>query len=707
MATGSNLPKDSKPLREGSAVFRPRARIIQTIGRDLISNEFIAIQELIKNAYDADATKVTLTFEEPLQRGQGAVIVEDNGTGMTLSVLRDSWMEPATVTKVTKTVTPRGRRVTGEKGIGRFAAARVARSLYVQTRPENSNEEVHVVFDWGAFEDQSRYLDEISCLWQVYHRPASFGSGTLLRLEGLNDEWAEDDERDLHSFSQLRAELSRLVAPLERDEFEIQMNLPMRFNQFAGIITPPPVLGHPKYNIIGKMDRDGFLDAVLEGPDGQVQIQEANGARSQVLLSTGKKPRCGPFSFDFKIWDREDLGPLADELGSTIRDIRRDLNAAGGISIYRDHFRLLLPQTDWLRLDLRRVQNPTLRVSNNQIVGKVFISADQNRGLKDQTNRQGIVDTPEFWDFKGTLLDIISRLEARRDSHRRAHRTEKIGAGLFESLRLTPLKGFLLNRYPKDPELKQFLENQEKVVDDSIGEVQRVLSRYRRLATLGQLIDVVLHEGREPVSTISNQIELIKLEFTGVNESSEGKFFKRAEVIERQLQVLKLLFERLSPFSGRKRGKPRPVTLEAVIANAFGLMDKQLKHLNIAFSAPLTGKTTIIADEAELETMIVNLLNNAMYWLQKIPDKRQISVELKSDEVFVAIYFSDSGLGVQQDIREKIFDPYFTTRPDGIGLGLTIVGETAAEYGGSLELLESGKLPGACFKIKLKRATIS
>src|SRR6185437_14679949 len=104
----------------------------------------------------------------------------------------------------------------------------------------------------------------------------------------------------------------------------------------------------------------------------------------------------------------EDLEPLAKELGSTIRSIRRDLDAASGISIYRDNFRVLVPESDWLRLDLRRVQNPTMRLSNNQVVGRIFISADKNRGLKDQTNRQGIVDSPEFEDFKEAVKAILS-----------------------------------------------------------------------------------------------------------------------------------------------------------------------------------------------------------------------------------------------------------------------------------------------------------
>ena len=65
--------------------------------------------------------------------------------------------------------------------------------------------------------------------------------------------------------------------------------------------------------------------------------------------------------------------------------------------------------------------------------------------------------------------------------------------------------------------------------------------------------------------------------------------------------------------------------------------------------------------------------------------------------------FSDSGPGVKTEVRDIIFDPYFSTKPDGVGLGLTIAGEIISEYyGGALELLDSGPLPGATFRITLR-----
>src|ERR1700739_3242388 len=99
--------------------FRPRARIIRTIGDQLISGPEAAVIELVKNAYDADASFVSIKFKPPLEVGKGRIIVVDDGIGMTLSDIEHKWMEPATASKSTARLSPiRGRKVMGSKGIG-------------------------------------------------------------------------------------------------------------------------------------------------------------------------------------------------------------------------------------------------------------------------------------------------------------------------------------------------------------------------------------------------------------------------------------------------------------------------------------------------------------------------------------------------------------------------------------------------------------
>lgn len=140
----------------GKDKLRPRARIIKTIGEELISNDSVAVIELVKNSYDADATVVEIIFSDPLKKGIGSIKIKDNGSGMTLDTIKTAWLEPATIIKKIKQKSLQGRRVLGEKGVGRFASARLSEKLKIITRAKNSNE-VCASVDWKEFSDE-KYL---------------------------------------------------------------------------------------------------------------------------------------------------------------------------------------------------------------------------------------------------------------------------------------------------------------------------------------------------------------------------------------------------------------------------------------------------------------------------------------------------------------------------------------------------------------------
>jgi hypothetical protein len=118
---------ESLAQTSGMKALRPRARILRPLGDELISSETVTVIEIVKNAYDADATRVLVRFQEPLEIGQGMIEIIDNDYGMSLDTIQNAWMEPAILIKKRQTRSEqRGRRVLGEKGIGRFAASRLA-----------------------------------------------------------------------------------------------------------------------------------------------------------------------------------------------------------------------------------------------------------------------------------------------------------------------------------------------------------------------------------------------------------------------------------------------------------------------------------------------------------------------------------------------------------------------------------------------------
>ncbi len=207
--------------KSGQIAFRPRARLLKLIGEELISDEVVAVSELVKNAHDADASEAVIAFRQ-VTGAAGEIDISDDGHGMTLETLLGRWMEPAASTKVGKgrQFTRRGRRVLGEKGVGRFAADKLARHLEVITRAQGSDE-IAAVIDWDMFDDDSLRLAEVKNRWEVRSAPTIKKHGTILRMTGLRSIWTE------RMFRRLSIRLSRLLSPFrEGDAFLYFPRLP-------------------------------------------------------------------------------------------------------------------------------------------------------------------------------------------------------------------------------------------------------------------------------------------------------------------------------------------------------------------------------------------------------------------------------------------------------------------------------------------------
>jgi signal transduction histidine kinase len=569
--------------------------------------------------------------------------------------------------------------------------------MTVESVASQERRRVVAYFDWEAFRSEDRYLDQVQCEWSEFEVTPEMPSGTVLTLSQLRDAW------DGPSFRNLRIQLSRLMAnPTEDDQFEIVLHLPSEFQAFAGPVTPPPVLSRPHYSMYGKVEENGEIEATLSIGE------ESRPIRQKLSLEGGRSPSCGPFLFEFKVWDRdrEHLKSLALDLGSTLPNIRKDLNAAAGVSVYRDRFRVLRygdETDDWLRLDLRRVQNPTLRISNNQIVGSIYITADKNPELRDQTNREGIVDSPALVDLRDSVGELLGYIELARYDLRRDTKKLDRQQSLFDELNLTSVRAAFEERYPDDKEFLNVLTDKDVRVKKSVEHIQEVLSRYRRLSTLGQIIDVVLHDGRTPVSSISSQCALARrsLNKSLISDELRAVLSHKFEIIDSQAKLLSSLFGRISPFSGGKRGKPVELVLESVIQDTLAIFHERIEESGVDVVLP-ESRTVVKGDATDLRQIFLNLIDNSLHWLSRSQGTKTIEIVVNRHETEVEVLFSDSGPGVPKEIQDMIFDPYFSSRPEGIGIGLTIAGEIVAEYGGALELVEPGLLKGANFRFTLK-----
>jgi hypothetical protein len=156
---GQNPPGDERP-HLAEAHFAVEARLAIQLGRESISSSIIAILELVKNAYDAGASRVSIRFKG-LGTPAAQMMIEDDGCGMTADDLLNYWMVIGTTNKVKLRRAGTKRTLTGEKGLGRLGLDRLARHTKVQSIVQGAAEGIELPVDWSLFEREDVRLEQV------------------------------------------------------------------------------------------------------------------------------------------------------------------------------------------------------------------------------------------------------------------------------------------------------------------------------------------------------------------------------------------------------------------------------------------------------------------------------------------------------------------------------------------------------------------
>ena len=225
--------------------IRPYARLLTMLGDQLIKNERIALVELIKNSYDADADWVRVSFENfdenMFANEHSAIVIEDNGSGMTPEDIRESWMNPATPRRYIRKQTGdsktlvKKRVIQGDKGIGRFAVLKLGKDISITTRSEGSDFESVIHYDFRDFDDdftkergqnKEIFLDQIKIDYS--ESPPSVMAqqpkGTVIKIRELKGAWNEKIIKELSKdISSLTDPVSRITGHETTDKFQISI----------------------------------------------------------------------------------------------------------------------------------------------------------------------------------------------------------------------------------------------------------------------------------------------------------------------------------------------------------------------------------------------------------------------------------------------------------------------------------------------------
>ena len=708
--------------------IRPAARHILTIGRDLIQDNYAAVVELVKNAYDADSPDVNIEFKAFADRSGYSIVISDQGHGMSRDDIINKWMVPSTQDKQDRRKSPAGRTMQGHKGVGRYAASILGTDLLLET-VTSEGEKTTAYLEWSTFES-IQYLDDVEILVETV--AVSEPQGTRLTMNGnekLLADW--DSER----FNKLRFELKKLKLPVstsfsnEGGDDGFCINLTVNgFHQIDDIketIEPYPLFDLFDYRIAGSISAEGDGILIYSSQKARNTIEE------KISFNSGEPTGCGKLDIDIRVYDREKEAidslikrGLKDQSGNYVQKLqaRRLLNAYNGIGVYRNGFRLRPlgdADFDWLKLNARRIQNPTQCVSSNQVIGYVQIQAEDQSGLIEKSARDGLKENKAFDRLKKITMEVIAELEWRRFDYRKkeglsrpAIRVERDLQRLFsfdelkQSIRLQLTKGGV-DETTIDTIIEiisQDAEEKNKVAE----EIRQIVAIYQGQATLGKIVNVILHEGRRPLSYFRNRIPHLRYWHEALQQNTDsatlGKVMKIVDGLAENAEFFVNLFRRLDPLAAGKRVVRKPLDLKKTIESVLSVFENEMKIHNV--SAEIIGPDDFKFSSwfQDIYAIFTNLVDNSLYWIsEKKTATRKITIELVTDGNFLRyIDYLDTGPGIEPDLIESevIFEPHFSTKPNGTGLGLAIAGEAAERNNLQLKVFESDE--GAYFRLQPK-----
>ena len=409
----------------GEVGFRFSSRFSQLIGRNLISNPIVAVSELVKNSYDADADNISVEFSNLLS-GVPTLKITDDGDGMTFDDIATKWMMVGTDNKVHNPLTPKGRRKLGEKGIGRFSVERLARKLQIISSKSDDDFAISLSIDWDQYEN---YEGEFSALThRVVKLPCDIcHKGTTLILSELRDEWTETRLLDLQKEIELLRPLDINRLSFKKysfpgDNVKIALSAPGILKKKTFINSN--FIDYAQAHLYGEIKEDG--SAVVK-----VFIKSnISASKSDIKAEYTYSPSdidtcCGPISYEVFVFLKDKR--LYKSLSVENKSIDDYLDAFCGVKIYRDGFRILPfgdKDNDWLELNATRTGSPEFRIATYNTIGVVYITRDKNPGLQDVLSRENMYDTPQYASLKRFVNEAFDKytslqLGARKKKERK------------------------------------------------------------------------------------------------------------------------------------------------------------------------------------------------------------------------------------------------------------------------------------------------
>ncbi len=672
--------------------FEISPRVLYHFGEDLIKNEEIALFELVKNAYDACASKCKIFFiyeNEILKK----IVIEDDGTGMNKSVIENIWLVIGTDNKsdIKEVKCKREgkefiRVPLGEKGIGRLSIHKLGNEITLYSKMKN-NPEVKVHIDWDEINKADK-LEEFFIDVDDEHTDKSFieKNGTKIIVNKIKGEWSKRKLRKLY-----RSLLS-LNSPFEDtlDNFQVLVDSNDK-KLFEGLPSLEEIKRSALYYGKCKIEGDRITDFTYEFRPWDVLKKVQNRKKTiddlnltdRILKKIVKnKPidlnlnnyNIGSVELEILIYDFDPSFMNFNFSNAVVEksSLREYLNENGGIRVYRDGIRVYDYgiEHDWLGIDLKRVGRVGGKISNNIVIGAVKLDRKLSTDLKEKTNREGFVENEAYFalvDAVNFALDKIV-LERNIDKNRlkELYKKYKVSEPVLSDLEEVKE---LVEKKVKDTDTKNDIVQYLERINKQYKEVKEVLIRS---ANAGLNLSVVIHE--------------IEKLIYGLSGAVKNNDVKKVELIAEQLEKIVQSFSIMI-----KSSKIKEDFLSSIVQAVLDTFHFRFKDHNIKLITNYNEvKYKAYFAKSEAVSVLANLLDNAIFWLSysKTRDRKLSIFVTDQIEGFYSIIVSDNGPGFAISPQDAV-KPFITAKPHSIGsgLGLHIADEMMKAMKGKLLFL--------------------
>jgi signal transduction histidine kinase len=666
--------------------------ILARLGEELVPEADQGVIELVKNAYDADATRCRVELIDTQEPG-GAIRIVDDGSGMTVADLRDGFLIVGRSLKDSAALSEHFERVpVGDKGLGRLSALRLGHRVEVITRARDKGaRQLKLLIDWDAF-DNALAVEDVTL--NIQQGGASGTCGTEIRIENLRSEFSRGTANKLARNLLLLSDPFRETnngAKARDPGFKAELHAPQYEDLQSKVETS--YFKDADFRITGELDASGC---------GRFELLDWKG---DVLHAAPASRRYQAPPLRFDLWHFVmDAGRFSSKR-STIGEVKQWLRQIGGVHVYQDGLRVPPyggPGNDWLDMNLKRVANPELRPATNSSIGRVSVS-NASGALVQKTDRVGYLENQAFKELRAFCSDAldwagrvrVSEREARRKQERETSsaRTEKAEASLNAVLAKTVAS---TERRLVDHAISRVLKASER----EAKVLREELQLYRSLATAGMTSAVFAHEIGRPLELLDSNVQsLLRMIPQERRQKAETKV-RRVENASERLRSFVSIPLKLLAKGKRRQGR---VDVNACVENLIALTGPIFDYFKVRAELDLGASySQVNGSEALIDGILLNLVINSINAFQRRTgiDERKLRIATKYDGDILLIVEDNAG-GIDGFDVKEIFMPGVTSSPEGTGFGLTIVQDSVSDLGGQIDVEPKSAFGGASFTVRL------